>query len=113
MRSAVGPVLATGKPEVLRRVPGAPVSGVQEEGLLPDVHSRTSAAAGEEGAETGGMDEGAGVGQAGAPAGSALRKCNLAAQSQADAQGGVSAGSGEGTDGQGQRIFGADLFQGL
>ena len=39
-----------------------------------------------------GWDEGAGVGQAGAPAGSALRKCNLAAQSSTDAQSGVPAG---------------------
>ena len=85
----------------------------QKEGVLPDVDSRTSATAGEEGAETGGMDQGAGVGQAGAPAGSALRKCNLAAQSPTDAQGGVPAGSGEGADGQGQRAVGADLFQGL
>ena len=32
------------------------------------------------------MDQGTGVGQTGAPPGSALRKCNLAAQSQTDAK---------------------------
>ena len=58
--------------------------------------------AGEEGIETAGVDQGTGIGQACAAAGPALRKCNLAAQSQTDAQGGVSAGSGEGADGQGQ-----------
>src|ERR1017187_9375824 len=57
------------------------------------------------------MDQGAGVDQAGTPAGAALRKCNLAAQSPTDAQGGVPAGSGEGADGQGQRAFGANLFK--
>ena len=45
--------------------------------------------------------------------GAALRKCNLAAQSQTDAQGGVPAGGGERADGPGQRALGADLFQGL
>src|ERR1039458_1428445 len=73
----------------------------------------TSSTPGEERAETGGMDEGAGVGQAGAAPGSALRKCNLAAQSQTDAQSRVPAGSGKGADGQGQRAIRADLFQGL
>ena len=47
-----------------------------------------------------GWTKGAGVGQAGAPAGPALRKCNLAAQSPTDAQGGVPAGGGEGADGK-------------
>ena len=45
--------------------------------------------------------------------GQSFEKCNLAAQSPTDAQGGVPAGSGEGTDGQAQRAVGADLFQGL
>src|SRR5664280_2271041 len=79
----------------------------------PDVDTRTASTPGKEGAETGGLDEGGGVGQAGPPPGSALRKCNLVAQSQTDAQGGVPAGSGEGADRQGQRAFGADLFQSL
>src|ERR1035438_3308131 len=79
----------------------------------PDVDSRTSSTPSEEGAETGGMEQGPGVGQTRAPGRAALRLCNLAAQSQTDAQGGVPAGSGERADGQGQRALGADLFQGL
>ena len=39
VRSAGGPVLATGEPEVLRRVSGTTISGIAPEGLLPDVHS--------------------------------------------------------------------------
>ena len=64
------------------------------EHLPPQVRKRS---------ETAGLDQGGGVGQAGTQAGSGLRLCNLAAQGPADAQGGVQAGGGEGTDGQGHQ----------
>src|SRR5271157_1269155 len=85
----------------------------QEGRPTTDVDSRAPATTSEERAETSGMDQGAGVGQAGTAAGAALRKCNLAAQGPTDAQGGVPAGSREGADGPRQRTVGADLFQGL
>ena len=66
VRGAGGTVLAGGEPEVVRRVSGKTVSGIEKEGVLPDVHPRAPAAAGEEGAEGSGMDEGAGVGEGGA-----------------------------------------------
>jgi hypothetical protein len=79
---------------------------------LMSIHEQASTP-GKEGTETGWMDEGPGVGQTGAAAGSALRKCNLVAQSPPNAKRGVQKGSGEGVDRQGQRAVGADLFQGL
>ena len=72
-----------GEAGVVRRLPGKAVSGIEKEGVLPDVHPRAPAAAGAEGSEGGGMDEGAGAGEAGAPGRSALRLCNLVAQSVA------------------------------
>src|ERR1035438_9679073 len=59
------------------------------------------------------MDEGAGVGETGAPRRSGLRLCNLVAQSPRAAEGGLQAGRGEGTDGKGRGAVGAYLLQGL
>ena len=64
-----------------RRVSGETVSGIAEEGVLPDVHPRAPAAAGEEGTEGSGLDEGTGAGEAGAAGRAGLRLCNLVAQS--------------------------------
>jgi hypothetical protein len=72
---------------VLRRVPGEAVSGIAAEGLLPDVDSRTPAAAGEKAAEGSGLDEGTGVSQAGQEGPAALRLCNLVAPGTGNAQG--------------------------
>src|SRR5208282_6070460 len=63
-----------------------------------------------------GMDERAGAAGASedrAPRWSALRLCNLVAQSARDAEGGLQACSGEGVDGKGRGAGGVDLFQGL
>src|SRR5208282_271685 len=60
-----------------------------------------------------GMDEGAGASEDRAPRWSALRLCNLVAQSARDAEGGLQACSGEGADGKGRGAGGVDLFQGL
>ena len=54
MPSAGGTVLAAGGLGVLRRIPGAALPGVEAEGVLPDVHPRTPAAASEKGTEAGG-----------------------------------------------------------
>ena len=96
-------VLAAGESEIVRRVSGAAVSGIEAEGLLPDVDSRAPAAASEKRSEGGGLDQGGGIGEAGAQTGSALRKCNLDAQSPADAERGVQKGSGKGVDREGKR----------
>ena len=77
--------------------------GIEAEGVLPDVDSRAPAAAGEKRAEGGRLDQGSGIGEAGAQAGPALRKCNLDAQGSADAERRVQKGSGEGVDREGQR----------
>src|SRR5260370_41294539 len=86
---------------------------MEEEGVLPDVHPRAPAAAGEAWAKGSGLDEGAGVGEARAERRATLRLCNLVAQSPGDAEGGLQAGGGEGTDGEGNRAVGADLLQSL
>src|ERR1035441_5626155 len=59
------------------------------------------------------MDEGAGASETRPPGRSALRLCNLVAQSSRTAEGGLPAGSGEGTDGKGDGTVRADLLQGL
>src|ERR1039457_4680567 len=59
------------------------------------------------------MDEGTGTGQGGPEGWAALRLCNLVAQSSRPAEGGLQAGGGEGTDGQGNTPAGPDLLQGL
>src|SRR5260370_14450576 len=86
---------------------------MEEEGVLPDVHPRAPAGAGEAWAKGSGLDEGAGVGEARAERRATLRLCNLVAQSPGDAEGGLQAGGGEGTDGEGNRAVGADLLQSL
>ena len=68
----------------------------QAEGVLPDVYSREPATASQKGTEAGGLDQGSRIGQAGAQAGRAVRKCNLVAQGTADAERGIQKGSGEG-----------------
>jgi len=111
MRGAGGAVLEAGGSEVLRRVPGEAVSGVAAESLLPDVDSRTPAAASKKAAEGSGLDEGAGASQAGQERQAALRLCNLVAPGTGDAQGAVQAGGGEGTDGAGNGTVGDYLLQ--
>src|ERR1039457_7101042 len=59
------------------------------------------------------MDEGARASETRPPGRSALRLCNLVAQSSRAAEGGLPAGGGEGTDGKGRGAVGADLLQGL
>src|ERR1039457_15178 len=59
------------------------------------------------------MDEGAGASESGPPGRSGLRLCNLVAQGSRFAEGGLQAGSGEGTDGEGNGAVRADLLQGL
>src|ERR1039458_8902802 len=59
------------------------------------------------------MDEGAGASEDRAPGRSGLRLRNLVAQSSKAAEGGLQAGSGEGTDREGNGAVGADLLQGL
>ena len=79
---------------------------------LMSIHEQL-AAAGQERSEAGRLDEGGGTGEAGAEAGPALRKCNLDAQSPADAEGGVQKGSGKGVDREGRGAIGANLLQGV
>ena len=57
--------------------------------LLSDVHPRATAATGKEGSEGNRLDEGIRAGEGGASGGSALRLCNLAAQSPGNAQGAI------------------------
>src|ERR1035441_4697529 len=56
------------------------------------------------------MDEGARASETRPPGRSALRLCNLVAQSSRAAEGGLPAGGGEGTDGKGRGAVGADLL---
>src|SRR5207248_11356122 len=81
LRSTGWPILAGREPEILRRGLGKALSGVEEKSLLPDVNPRVSPAAGERRSQAGGKDERARVGTAGAGGGSAVRLCNLVAQS--------------------------------
>src|SRR5947199_2737117 len=95
-------------------MPGAAVSGIQTKGLLPDVDSRTPAAADETGAKAGGLDERAGAGKAGEEEGWAgIRLCNLVAQGSRDAERAVPARSREGADRKRDRALGDRLFQAL
>src|ERR1017187_5565714 len=111
MRGSGGPVLATGEPQVLRRVPGAAVSGIAAEGVLPNVDSREPAVAGEKAAERSGMDKGDRVSKTGKEGRAALRLCNLVAQSPAAAEKGIQAGGREGIDRAGNRTVGNYLLQ--
>src|SRR5215471_2086030 len=70
---------------------GPKLPRIETEGVLPDVHPRASATAGEKGTEAGAMDEGTGASKAGAKGRAALRLCNLVAQSPRDAEGAVQA----------------------
>ena len=72
--------------EVFRRISGKAVSGIEEEGVLPDVDPRAPATAGEEGTEGSGMGEGHRAGQAGEEGRAEVRLCNLVAQSPGDAE---------------------------
>src|SRR5208282_2911064 len=54
---------------------------MEKEGVLPDVHPRSPAAADQKGSQGHRLDERKGVGEAGAGGGSALRLCTLGAQS--------------------------------
>ena len=69
---------------------------------LMSIHKKP-AAAGEEGPERSGLDEGIGAGEGGARGGSGVRLCNLVAQGSRNAEGRVQAGSIEGTSGTGLR----------
>jgi hypothetical protein len=86
---------------------------ISQESVLPDVDPRALAAAGAEGPEGSGMDEGPGIGKNRTPGRSGLRLCNLVAQSSRTAEGGLQACSGEGTDGKGRGTVAVDLLQGL
>src|ERR1017187_8011759 len=111
MRGSGGAILEAGEAEIVRSVLGAAFPRVAAEGVLPDVDSRTSAAAGEKTVEGSGLDEGTGAGQAGQEGRSALRLCNLVAQSPSASERRVQAGGREGTDGAGNRTVGNYLLQ--
>ena len=66
VRGAGGTVLAGGEVEVVRRLSGKAISGVEKEGILSDVHSRAPAAGDQEGSQGNRLDERKGVGEAGA-----------------------------------------------
>ena len=102
MPSAGGTVLAAGGLGVLRRIPGAALPGVEAEGVLPDVHPRTPAAASEKRTEAGWVDEREGIGEVSASGGSAVRLCTLGAQSSHNDEGAVPKGSREGIDRAGE-----------
>ncbi len=86
VRSAGETVLEVGEPGVV--YPDAAVSGIEEEGVLPNVHPRAPAAAGETRTEGSGTDEGAGAtSEDRAPGRAAFRLCNLVAQGPRDAKG--------------------------
>jgi hypothetical protein len=54
--------------------------GIEKEDVLPDVHPRAPAAAGEKGSQRSPLDERKEIGKAGAGGGSALRLCTRGAQ---------------------------------
>jgi choline dehydrogenase-like flavoprotein len=87
--------------------------GVAAKGVLPDGHSRTSAADSESRTAIDGMDQSQGIGQGRAEGATGVRLCTLGAQGARTTQGGVQAGSGEIPDGEGNRAVGDPLFQGL
>src|ERR1035437_9600677 len=111
LRGAGRTVLASGEFEVLRQISGEAFSGIEEEGVLPDVDPRTPAAAGEKATEGGGLGEGDRASQVGQTGRAALRLCNVVAQSPSDAERGLQAGGREGTDGAGDRTVGDRLLQ--
>ena len=110
VRGASRTVLASGEFEVFRRISGEAFSGIEEEGVLPNVDSRTSAAAGEKTVEGSGLDEGNRTGEAGQEGRAALRLCNLVAQSPAAAERRIQAGGREGTDWAGNGTVGDYLL---
>ena len=65
------------------------------------------------GSKRSGMDGGIRVGQSRAPRWSALRLCNLVAQSARNAEGRLQVGSGKGIDGKRGGTIGVDLLQSL
>src|ERR1022692_4318013 len=111
MRGTGGTVLEAGETEVVRRVSGEAFSRIEEEGVLPDVDPRTSAAAGEKATEGGGLGEGNRAGEAGEAGQAALRLCNLVAQSPAAAERRVQTGGREGADRAGNGTVGDYLLQ--
>jgi len=101
-----------GKVGVVRRFSGKTVSGVEKEGVLPHVNTRTSAARGEAQHEAGGLDERSGAREVSEKEGwSGLRLCNLVAQSAASSERGLSPRGREGVDWERLRALGAALFQ--
>ena len=97
----------------VRRFSGATVPGIEKEGVLPDVHPRAPAAGSTERSQGNRLDERAGVGEAGAARRSELRLCTLGAQSARNAERGLQARGGEGTDGKASGAIGANLLQAL
>ena len=91
----------------------ADLLGIEEEGVLHNVDPRAPSTAGAEGSERSGMDGGIRVGKSRALRRSALRLCNLVAQSARNAEGRLQAGSGKGIDGKRGGTIGVDLLQGL
>jgi hypothetical protein len=77
VRGRIGTVLEDGEPEVVRRVSAEAVPGIVKEGVLLDVHPRAPAAAGAEGPEGSGIDEGVGTSEVARPGQAALRLWNL------------------------------------
>ena len=99
-----GTVLEAGEPEVVRRVSGEAVSGIEKEGLLPDVDPRAPAATGEEGLEEVGWTKGLELTQSGQAGWVSSFDCatwmHKAREMPKEA---VQAGGREGTDGSGDR----------
>src|ERR1700687_2969399 len=85
VRGAGGAVLETGGIEMFRRVPRTAVSGIEKEGVLPDVDPRTPATSGQKTTEGRGLGEGDRAGKTGEAGPADLRLCNLVAQSASDA----------------------------
>jgi hypothetical protein len=103
---AGGTILAAGGFEVFRRVSREAFPGIEEAGVLPDVDSRTPAAAGEKTPEGSGLGEGDRASQAGRAGRAALRLCNLVAQGPSDAERRIQAGGRKGVDREGNRTVG-------
>ena len=60
-----------------------------------------------------GWTQGSGVSQGRSPGWAGIRLCNLVAHSEGAAEGGVQAGGGTASDGEGNGALGDDLFQDL